>query len=114
MLSLNLLCCSSRLRLLRDFLDSGVSDVTLQVATQQVKNMQMLGASIGPQLLHGHGLCNFWASILRVARLILEGKSETRLVISTIVKFRCSTLDVPQFPPGHSVPHPDLPQKFGC
>ena len=41
---------------------SGVADVTLQHKKSTVK-INMLGASVGPQLFDGRGLCNFWAKI---------------------------------------------------
>ena len=87
------------LRLLRDFLTEEYLISRCKSQHNKSKKMQMLGASIGPQLLHGHGLCNFWASILRVVDI---GRQVWNTSCDTIVRFRCSTLDVPQFSPGHT------------
>lgn len=73
------------------------------VATQQVKK-HILGASVGPQLLHGRGLCNFWAKInsaggeVDAGRHVLNAKCVwTHVVISAIAKCWYSTLNVHQF-----------------
>ena len=73
------------------------------VATQQAKK-HILGASVGPQLLHGRGLCNFWAKInsaggeVDAGRHVLNTKCVwTHVVISAIAKCRYSTLNVHQF-----------------